>query len=563
MILTLQRATMPIILGCIALVCSGASLAKTSSLKDARRRFAQVGASAAALVAYDGCKKSKMRGPLCIQAAVYFALDQQTEVVADLIDSLEMGDWNGVAFVDVEPDPKLRFEAKYLRKMISKKGIEDPVIAKVAYLVGIRDLWVASLKGAFATGAEIEPQLWTLFQKACSKLQPEPVFDEMLSSIPPKAGVVVDIHMALEFAPNAPLRFHNCKTQLKQHQAVLPPAGYLSQRTKVQLTTKEGVDVDLEMISSTGIDASPAARWLQFTRQDTSKNVYRYVLDFAPLSSTMPERCRSDPRNASRIFSQVPAESLLVVKMPYWLQDVSANYFGCDLAGAGGEIALPYEGWPGDWVVMRFGQNPVEIRSPRRPGRATLRIADFEWMRGTLRLTFVPPDFELWTYEVGLDATGGKERNEVKLDCTWSDSVGSCPVAPGPFQAEVRAPGRHAQKIKTTIFVGDTQDVEVTMEKSTWVQLDWMDAASGGASAVGAMFVALGAGTVLATQVSLKSLDGDFKPGTMGLVHVTEGLGNVLYYTGLTALSGGAIAEGILLGLDYWQRGHLPEWEVE
>lgn len=516
-------------------------------LKKARKRYDISGAGAAALVAYDVCKKSKLKGPSCIQSAAYFALDHQTEVIEDLLETQDLGAWNGLAFADARPEERLGFERELLQARIDEEGIADEAVAKVASLLGIDDLWLGTLKGMLAADKPVSNELWQVFVAACEKPAPAAGVQALLTSLKPSQGLTLNLGGAKrDVAEDAAFRFGRCEARLQAGRAVLPPRGYRG-AVEVQFS---GIRRELVMPLSVRPDggAEPPALWQALKRTQKGADTYAYVFDFKPLSPSMAARCQQNVTAGEDIFSRTDEAALLVVSMPYFTRGVSADFLGCKLTSAGGTLAVPYEGWPEDQVVLNFGAHEVRVASPGKPTKLTLKPSDYPWMRGTVVLRHVPEGFTV-------------QQGETQVPCTWSERQGRCQAWPGPFTAEVSAPGRVRKALEAQVAPEEEVAADVRLSRDVWLELGWPDLAATGGAVLGAGLMISGVGVVLGKQQELKAQSGAFAVGTADEIKSTEDLGNGLVWAGGAVLAAGVVVEAGLLVVDWLTAESLPEWQ--
>lgn len=519
----------------------------SADINKARKRYDSSGAGAAALVAYDACKKARLEGSSCVQAAAYFALDNQVGVVGDLIESLELGAWDGVAFANVAPDAKLTFERDLLRAYIDDVGIPDEAGAKLAYLLGIDDLWLGAVKGALAAGKPLSTALWQAFVVACREPAPSAAVSGLLLTLKPAQGLTLNLKDAApDLALDATFRFGGCEARLQDGVLVLPPKGYTGPM-ELRLSG-ELRELVMPLTARSDGGAEPPALWEAMKRSQSNPNNYTYMFDFQPLSSSMAARCQEDRGRAQEIFARAGSTGLLVVSMPYFTQGVRADFFGCQLVSDQGTLAVPYEGWPENQVVLTFGAHEVRLSSPGRPTKLTLKPSDYPWMHGTVVLRHVPEGFTVW-------------QETTPVPCTWAENRGTCEVWPGPFVAEVTAPGRVREKIEMSVAPEEAVEAEVRLTRDGWLNLSWPDLAATGGALVGAGLIASGVGVVLGKQQELKDTPGTLAVGTVEGIRSAESLGNGVTMAGGALLATGVVVEAGLLLMDRLSADSLPEWQ--
>lgn len=278
-----------------------------------------------------------------------------------------------------------------------------------------------------------------------------------------------------------------------------------------------------------------------------AQNANRGTLDVS-VPRVVADDCSRSPKTVIDALTRVPDEKVLIVTLPDWLKEVSADYFGCSFQGNAGTIRLPYQDWPGATVVLRFGEHQVSVASPAKPGTIRLKPTDYEWMRGTLVLTHVPPDF-----------TG--HIDGAVLPCRWDANVGRCTVPTGPFSVDVKAEGRVATRVSGTVAANEESPHELKLLKADLLHFDWLDSVAVGFVGVGGLAIGTGFGLVALTQQDLKNIDGVIPVGKAEEARNVE-IGSTIAVVAGAAVSVAALGvEAWLLGSDVVESGRLPEWE--
>ena len=540
----------PLFFTCLILLWHSAVEAQidSSQIKKVRQRYDSAGPGAAALVAYDRCKRSQLTGPLCVQAAVYFVLDGQTEVVNDLLADMSLGDWNGYAFARHRPYKELNFEKELLLELLERGQESGDTILRVAYLAGVENLWLENLRVAARNGQRVESELWERLVDACRSKAVDSQVATFFRQLVGDQMLRVDLSRMVEFSRDAAVQFGECQSELQNHVLYLPPAGYEPDTLPVRVTLQNGIDVEVPLTVSPEGELQPAVQWREMKRSSSGVGSFYYTFDYSAVSSSMPQRCQQDELHASRIFKKAAPESLLVVHMPHWKGQLRANYHGCVLEGAAGEIAVPYEGWPQNKVEIRFAENVVTFRNPGKPTTKTLNPADYRWMYGILKISRVPADFQV------------QERGQ-RIECTESENIGSCLLPAGAHKLTIQSSGRNAVDVEASVSPGQQVPVEVRLGRSGMFSFGIADIIAASTVVVGGALVGAGMLAISSERQQLQDLPGSIPAGRLEQVKLTELFANLLANSGIVLVALGSGAEVWFLIDDALTASQLPEWK--